>query len=65
MAADGFAFVQAITLSAVFISAAILRCFPWLASGAALRRTLANPTAARLFNYALGLSLAASMITII
>lgn len=65
MAAEGSVFVQASTLSAVFISAAILGCFPWLASGAALRRLLQNPTIARLFNYALGLSLAASMITII
>lgn len=65
MAADRSAFVQASTLSAVFISAAILGCFPWLASGAALRRLLRNPTIARLFNYALGLSLATSMITII
>ncbi|WP_170329776.1 LysE family translocator [Ruegeria arenilitoris] len=65
MAADGSAFLQASTLSAVFISAAILGCFPWLASGAALRKLLQNPTVARFFNYTLGLSLAASMITII
>ncbi|WP_082025203.1 LysE family translocator [Ruegeria sp. ANG-R] len=65
MAADGSAFLQAGTLSAVFISAAILGCFPWLASGAALRKLLQNPMAARVFNYALGLSIAASMITII
>ena len=65
MAADRSAFIQASTLSAVFISAAILGCFPWLAGGVALRRLLQNPTIAKLFNYALGLSLAASMITII
>lgn len=65
MVADGSALIQAGTLSAIFIFAAILGCFPWLAGGTALRRLLQNQNFARFFNYFLGLSLAASMITII
>ncbi|WP_254054877.1 LysE family translocator [Pseudophaeobacter sp. EL27] len=65
MAADGSAFEQASKLSLVFVIAAVIGCFPWLVSGAALRHLLQNPTTARLFNLALGLGLAASMITLV
>jgi threonine/homoserine/homoserine lactone efflux protein len=65
MAVEGSAFEQAAELSLVFILAAGIGCFPWLASGAALRALLQHPTIARLFNVALGLGLAASMITLI
>lgn len=65
MVADGSAFIQACTLSAIFTFAAILGCFPWLAGGTALRRLLQNQIFARFFNYFLGFSLAVSMITII
>lgn len=65
MAADTPAFQQAATLSLIFISAAAIGCFPWLASGAMMRKCLQNPTIARLFNLTLGLGLALSMITLI
>lgn len=65
MATDSSVLKQASTLSTVFFSAAVLGCFPWLASGAALRRILQDPKIARLVNFGLGLGLAASMITLL
>lgn len=65
MAVEGSVFEQAAQLSLIFIFAAAIGCFPWLASGAALRRLLQCPTLARLFNMTLGFGLAASMIPLI
>ncbi len=65
MAVEGSAFEQAALLSLIFMLAATIGCFPWLASGAALRNVLQHPPVARLFNMALGLGLAASMVTLI
>lgn len=65
MAAEGSALEQAAQLSLIFVLAAAIGCFPWLASGAALRRLLQRPSLARLFNMTLGFGLAASMMPLI
>lgn len=65
MVSEGSALEQAATLSFIFIMAAVVGCFPWLACGATMRTLLQNPIVDRLFNLVLGLGLAVSMITLI
>jgi len=65
MVSENSALEQAATLSFIFIMAAVVGCFPWLACGAMMRTLLQNPTVARLFNFVLGFGLAVSMITLI
>jgi threonine/homoserine/homoserine lactone efflux protein len=65
MAVERSPFEQAATLSLIFVLAAAVGCFPWLASGAAMRNLLRRPSIARMFNLTLGFGLAASMITLI
>lgn len=53
---------QAAAFGLIFVLAALPSCFPWLAFGAVLQRSLRSERAARLFNGALGALLAASVL---
>jgi threonine/homoserine/homoserine lactone efflux protein len=53
---------RALLLAATFALAATPACALWLAGGAALQRWLVNERAARVFNVAMGLLLAASVV---
>ena len=57
--------MRAATLALAFALAAAPSCFLWLAFGAALRRSMADPERSRIFNVAMGLVLAASIATIV
>ncbi len=60
--ADGAgAFPQALWFTVLFLAAAAPSGFAWLVFGASMRRFLRAPRAARLFNMAMGLALAASV----
>ena len=65
LTADAGALTQAISLALLFIAAALPSGFVWLAFGASVHRLLRAPRAARLFNLAMGLCLAASVAFII
>jgi threonine/homoserine/homoserine lactone efflux protein len=56
---------QASALSAVFVCAALLGCFPWLAFGSSMRAILRNPVWARCFNLLLGVGLALTVFTLL
>lgn len=56
---------QALWLSLVFVSAAAPSNLVWLAFGASMHRLLKTERAARIFNLAMGLSLAASVVLIL
>ena len=59
--AGASALLQAISLALLFVAAALPSGLIWLAFGASMHRVLRNPRAARIFNIAMGLSLAASV----
>lgn len=65
MVTDKSAIQQASALSAVFICAALLGCFPWLAFGSSMRAVLRKPVWARCFNLLLGIGLALTIFTLI
>jgi len=56
---------QALTLAALFVAAALPSGFVWLLFGAGMHRLLRNDRAARMFNIAMGASLAASVALIL
>ena len=58
----GAAVGQAAALALVFVAAALPSCLPWLAFGAVLHRLLRTERAARVFNVAMGLLIAASVV---
>jgi threonine/homoserine/homoserine lactone efflux protein len=58
----GNALAQSAALGLLFFLAVIPSCLPWLAFGALLQRLLTSERASRLFNIAMGLLLAASVI---
>lgn len=53
---------QALALGALFVAASIPSCLLWLSAGASLQRLLRGERAARRFNIAMGLLLAASIV---
>ena len=59
--AGASALLQAISLALLFVAAALPSGLIWLAFGASVHRVLRNPRAARIFNIAMGVSLAASV----
>jgi threonine/homoserine/homoserine lactone efflux protein len=56
------AFTQSTSLGLLFVLAALPSCFVWLAFGATLQRFLRTERAVRLFNIAMGTTLAGSII---
>ncbi|HEX2198775.1 MAG TPA: LysE family translocator [Burkholderiales bacterium] len=58
----GTAVSQAVLLGGLFLAAALPSSFAWLAFGAALQRVLSSPRRLRLFNTAMGLLLAGSVV---
>jgi threonine/homoserine/homoserine lactone efflux protein len=64
-AAGGNVLVEAASLSALFVLAALPSCFVWLGFGAGVQRMLRTERAARIFNIAMGALLAGSVILII
>jgi threonine/homoserine/homoserine lactone efflux protein len=56
---------QAAMLALLFVLAALPSCLPWLAFGAVLQRLLRTERALRMFNFALGVLLAASVVVLI
>ena len=56
---------QSAALGLTFVLATLPSCLPWLAFGAVLQRTLRSERAARLFNVAMGVLLAASVIVFV
>jgi threonine/homoserine/homoserine lactone efflux protein len=64
--ADGdSALLQSIWFAALFVAAALPSGFAWLLFGASMQRVLRTPRAARIFNIAMGASLAASIVLIL
>ncbi len=61
----GNAFGQSISLSLLFIVAALPSCFVWLAAGASVQRLLRTERASRLFNVTMGALLGGSIILVI
>jgi threonine/homoserine/homoserine lactone efflux protein len=61
----GNALGQSAAFGLTFVLASLPSCFPWLAFGAVLQRFLRSQRALRIFNGAMGLLLAASVILII
>jgi threonine/homoserine/homoserine lactone efflux protein len=61
----GSALGQSVAFSLTFVLAALPSCLPWLAFGAVLQRWLRSARALRLFNLAMGVLLAASVILFI
>ncbi len=64
-AGAGGALAQSITFAVLFVAAALPSGLVWLAFGAAMRRLLKSERSARIFNAAMGLSLAASVVLIL
>ena len=62
---SGTAVPQSLLLGGLFLAAALPSCFAWLAFGAALQRVLSSPRQLRIFNVAMGVLLAASVIFIL
>ena len=60
-AGAGGALFQSIVFAGLFVAAALPSGLIWLAFGAAMRRLLKSERSARIFNWAMGLSLAASV----
>ena len=58
----GSAFVQSLAFGLLFILAALPSCFVWLAFGAAVQRLLHTERAVRIFNVAMGATLAVSVL---
>ena len=63
--AAGTAFIQALGFGLLFLLAALPSCFVWLAFGASLQRFLSTKRTARIFNVAMGVLLAASVLLFI
>jgi threonine/homoserine/homoserine lactone efflux protein len=63
--AAGTAFTQAMGFGLLFLLAALPSCFIWLAFGASFQRFLSTKRAARLFNVAMGVLLAGSVLLFI
>lgn len=63
--AAGSALGQSAAFGLTFVLASLPSCFPWLAFGAVLQRRLRSERALRVFNGAMGLLLAASVILFI
>jgi threonine/homoserine/homoserine lactone efflux protein len=63
--AEGGSLVQALAFAALFVVAALPSGFLWLAFGASMQRFLRSPRASRIFNIAMGASLAASVLLIL
>ncbi len=61
----GSAFAQSAAFALTFVLAALPSIFPWLAFGAVMQRWLRSERARRIFNGAMGVLLAASVILII
>ena len=61
----GTAFSQALGFGLLFLLAALPSCFIWLAFGASLQRFLSTKRAARIFNIAMGILLAGSVLLFI
>jgi threonine/homoserine/homoserine lactone efflux protein len=59
------AFLQSISFAALFVLATLPSGFLWLAFGASMQRFMANARAARAFNIAMALLLAASVLLIL
>jgi threonine/homoserine/homoserine lactone efflux protein len=59
------ALLQALAFAAVFVAAALPSGFLWLAFGASMHRLLRSRRAARVFNVAMGIALAASVALIL
>jgi len=63
--AAGTTFTQAMDFGLLFILAALPSCFLWLAFGASLQRFLSTKRTARIFNVAMGVLLAGSVLLFI
>ncbi len=63
--AAGTAFTQAMGFGLLFMLAALPSCFIWLAFGASLQQFLSTKRTARLFNIAMGILLAGSVLLFI
>ena len=63
--AAGTAFTQALSFGLLFILAALPSCFIWLAFGATLQRFLSTKRSASIFNVAMGVLLAGSILLFI
>jgi threonine/homoserine/homoserine lactone efflux protein len=61
-ATAGSVFGQAVAFGALFILAALPSCVVWLAFGAGVQRLLRTERAARVFNVAMGVALAGSVV---
>jgi threonine/homoserine/homoserine lactone efflux protein len=61
----GSPLVQAACLGGLFVLAALPSCFVWLAFGAAVQHALRQPRRLRLFNVAMGILLASSIVLIV
>ena len=61
----GNALAQSFVFAMVFVISALPSCFIWLSFGAGMDRLLRSERAARLFNAAMGLALAASVLFIL
>jgi threonine/homoserine/homoserine lactone efflux protein len=61
----GTPIVQAALLGALFVLAALPSCFLWLAFGAAVQRVLGSRRRLRMFNIAMGILLALSIVLIV
>ena len=59
------ALLQSIWFAALFVAAALPSGFLWLLFGASMQKFLRSPRAARIFNIAMGASLAASVVLIL
>lgn len=59
----GSVWVQALAFGGLFFAAALPSGLVWLALGSALHKVLRNERSARVFNIAMGLTLAASVVT--
>jgi len=59
------AVVQSVCLGGLFFLASLPSCFVWLAFGAAIQRMLRSPRGFRVFNVAMGVLLAASIVLIV
>lgn len=61
----GSPIVQAASLGGLFVLAALPGCFVWLAFGAAVQHVLRSPRRRRIFNVAMGVALALSIVLIV
>ena len=59
---DASAFSQSVSFGVLFVLAALPSCFVWLAFGAGVQRVLRTERAARVFNVAMGVILAGSVV---